>query len=159
MFYHLIYFCLLPTLLFCKKVTINADELSYKDKEKKSFANGHAIAVLTEDKKIQTLKADNLVIYHDQEKNDNDDDNIERIDALKNVEFESDNLLLTADNCTYEKKNKQILCTGCVHIKDQVKNYEMHGDEGIFDLEQETYFVKKNPACKKQVQAVFMLGK
>lgn len=150
----------MPALLFCKTVTINADELSYKDKEKKSFANGHATAVFTEKSKMQTLKADNLIIYHSQQKNNNEDDNnIERVDALKNVVFESESILLTAENCIYEKKNKQIVCTGCVYIKDHIKNYEMYGDEGIFDLEKETYFIKKDNNKKKQVQAVFFLEK
>jgi lipopolysaccharide transport protein LptA len=153
------FFCLFSSLLLCKTVTINADELSYNDKEKKSYANGHAFAVLTEDNKKQTLKADNLVIFHSQEKNHQEDNNIERIEAMGNVEFKSESLLLVANKCIYEKKNKQIICTGCVNIKDQVKNYEMQGDEGIFDLENETYFVKKDAAQKEQVHAMFLLGK
>lgn len=159
MFYYFIFFCFCSSLLLSKTVTINADELSYKDKEKKSYANGHAIAVLTDSQKKQTLTADNLVIFHSQKKNHQEDNNVERIDAMGNVKFESESLLLTANECIYEKKNKQIVCKGCVHMKDPVKKYEMQGDEGIFDLENETYFVKKDSAQKEQVRAMFLLDR
>lgn len=145
--------------IYAKKLEIKADQLTYISKEKKSYATGRAQAILTDDIDKKVLHANSLTIFHSNQEQKNEDDNIERIEAFDNVIFEHPHFTLKAHQCIYEKQSQTVLCDECVHIYDKRKNHQIIGDHGKIDLRTDIYSVykKSKPNQKEQAEAVFFL--
>ena len=152
-----LFFVLLFTHAIAKKITINSNELSYNDKEKKSYATGKAVATMKDSLGNKTLHGNKLILYHSKEQTEKEEDGIIRIDALGKVKFENDKMILTANRCIYKKLNMKIKCSGCVFVEDLKKETFISGDFGVINLDDDTYFVTKDDKNEEQAKALFSL--
>ena len=123
-------------------LTVNADELSYNDKEKKSYARNNAVAIQKTENGDQILRAKALIATHDQSVNGKDNtSNIKEIEATKNVVFQTTEYIVHADHCTYVNVPKSITCDGHINFKDIKKDNSLKGDKAFLDLEKNVYYV------------------
>jgi lipopolysaccharide export system protein LptA len=124
------------------QLTLNADELSYNDKQKKSYAKNNAVAIQKTENGEQILRAKTLVATHDQSVNAKDNtSNIKEIEATENVIFETPEYIVHADHCTYINTPKKITCDGHINFKDIKKDNSLEGNKAFLDLEKNVYHV------------------